>query len=143
LCKSSRTGNHRWQYFFLTIGRIICKEREREGKWSHVATICAGPTKAIVALIGGATSLIIASSTKVIGTITPSHHRQGYWDQAKVIVFIKCKKQEHVNFKRLVNLRSQMFSATQKWDNIIEKLQNLTKSELCTFEKCAKTNGRG
>jgi hypothetical protein len=42
-------------------------------------------------------------------TITPKARQ---WDHAKVIVFIKCKKQKHVNFKRFVDLHSQTLSAT-------------------------------
>jgi hypothetical protein len=42
-------------------------------------------------------------------TITPKARQ---WDHAKVIIFIKCKKQEHVNFKCLVDLHSQTLSAT-------------------------------
>jgi hypothetical protein len=85
---------------------------ERERKGSHVIAIRAGPTEVVITSIGRATSLIIASSTNIIGAIRPSHQRQANWDHVKVIVFIKCKKQEHVNFKRLVDPRSQMLLAT-------------------------------
>jgi tRNA A37 threonylcarbamoyladenosine synthetase subunit TsaC/SUA5/YrdC len=96
--KSSRNGIHRQQQFFLTTERRICKEREMER--SHVVAIRAGPTEIVIALIGRATSPIIASSINIVGAIRPSHQRQGNWDHVKVIVFIKCKKQEHVNFRR-------------------------------------------
>jgi hypothetical protein len=40
--------------------------------------------------------------------------KQGNWDHVEVLPFIKCKKQEHVNFKPLVDPPSQMLSIAHK-----------------------------
>jgi hypothetical protein len=57
---------------------------------------------------------LILKTQKFVGTIGSICQRQGNWDHVEVLAFIKCRKQEHVNFKPLVDPRSQMLSTTHK-----------------------------
>jgi hypothetical protein len=64
--------------------------------------------------------------------------KQGNWDHAEVLPFIKCKKQEHVNFKPLVDPPSQMPLIAHKRDKIAKELQKLTKSRITRTGKMCK-----
>jgi hypothetical protein len=59
---------------------------------SHVVAPCAKLAKVIIASIQGVVSSITTPLVDVIGAIKPLCQRQGNWDHAKVIAFIKCKK---------------------------------------------------
>jgi hypothetical protein len=61
------------------------------------------------------------------GITRPSCQRQGNWDHAKTMALIRCKKQEHINFKGLVNPCFHMLPTTQNWEKIAKMLQKITK----------------
>jgi len=59
------------------------------------------------------------------------------------MALIQCKKQEHINFKGLVNPCFHMLPTTKNWEKIAKMLQKITKARTPSNGKMCKDKWNG